>query len=144
MGLAAEVAAYRNGMADPERLASAFRRAVLLLPLADGEGTPGGLMSAVSGDVRWLYAFTDEEALGRFTRARREAGRDWPWVAIPGARLVDEVIPAIGGSPGVALDVADEEGAMLFPPMAAGVPDAWGAKVARGTRAGHEGASDER
>ncbi|MFF8264260.1 SseB family protein [Streptomyces virginiae] len=144
MGLAAEVAAYRDGMADPTRLVGEFRRAVLLLPLADGEaGSLGGLMSAVSGGVRWLYAFTDEEALSRFTQARREADREWRCLAIPGARLVDEVIPAVGGWPGVAVNVADENGSMLFPPLAArGALDARGVKVEHGNSAGRKEGPD--
>ncbi|MGW2587298.1 SseB family protein [Streptomyces virginiae] len=119
MGLAAEMAAYRDGRANPVRLAGEFRRAALLLPLADGDaGAQGGLVSSVSDGIRWLYAFTDEEALGRFTQARTEAGRAWPCLSILGARLVDEVIPAVGGPAGVAVNVADENGSMLFPPLA--------------------------
>ncbi|MGW7440203.1 hypothetical protein [Streptomyces sp. NPDC054849] len=121
MGLVAEIAAYRDGRADPGRLVGEFRRALRLLPLTDrGQG---GLMSAVSGGIRWLYACTDEEALSRLAQARGEAGREWPYLAILGARLVDEVIPAVGGPAGVAVNVADEDGSMLFPPMAGIVPD---------------------
>ncbi|MGW5346686.1 hypothetical protein [Streptomyces sp. NPDC004050] len=122
MELAAEIAAYRAGEGVPGPLVGEFRRTVLLVPLADG--ADGGLMSAVSGGIRWFYAFTDEEALSRFARARGEAGREWPYLAILGARLVDAVVPQVDGPAGVAVNVADEDGSMLFPPVAGIVPDA--------------------
>ncbi|MET8753938.1 SseB family protein [Streptomyces sp. NPDC004667] len=121
MELTAEIAAYRAGNGDPGRLVGEFRRAALLVPLANESA--GGLMSAVSGGIRWLYAFTDKESLGRFAEARGEAGREWPYLAILGARLVDAVVPAVDGPAGIAVNVADEEGSMLFPPVAGIVPD---------------------
>ncbi|MFE9846395.1 hypothetical protein [Streptomyces goshikiensis] len=128
MALAAEIAAYRDGGGDPGRLVGEFRRAVLLAPLAEGgagvDGARGGLMSAVSGGIRWLYAFTDEAALARFAEARGEASRQWPYVAILGARLVDAVVAMVDGPAGVAVNVADVDGSMLFPPVAGIVPDA--------------------
>ncbi|MEU5811736.1 hypothetical protein [Streptomyces sp. NPDC047718] len=128
MELAAEISAYRDGRGDPGRLVGEFRRAVLLAPLADGPD--GGLMSAVSGGIRWLYAFTDEEALARFAEARGESGREWPYLAILGARLVDAVVPQVEGPAGVAVNVADEDGSMLFPPVAGIVPDACAVDIA--------------
>ncbi|MFJ5023397.1 SseB family protein [Streptomyces goshikiensis] len=83
-----------------------------------------GLMSAVSGGIRWLYAFTDEAALARFAEARGEAGRQWPYVTVLGARLVDAVVPIVDCPAGVAVNVADADGSMLFPPVAGIVPDA--------------------
>ncbi|MFG2716572.1 hypothetical protein ACGFX2_39575 [Streptomyces goshikiensis] len=128
MALAAEITAYRDGGGDSGRLVGEFRRAVLLAPLTEGgadvDEARGGLMSAVSGGIRWLYAFTDEEALARFAQARGEAGRQWPYVAILGARLVDVVVPMVDGPAGVAVNVADADGSMLFPPVAGIVPDA--------------------
>ncbi|KOY50113.1 SseB family protein [Streptomyces sp. XY332] len=125
MGLAAEIAAYRVGTGDPGRLVGEFRRALLLVPLAgDSSDADGGLMSAVSGGIRWFYAFTDEEALARFAVARGEGGREWPYLAILGARLVDAVVPEVDGAAGVAVNVADPDGSMLFPPVAGIVPDA--------------------
>ncbi|MEU2391292.1 SseB family protein [Streptomyces sp. NPDC007369] len=124
MELTAEIAAYRDGTGDPGRLVGEFRRAVLLVPLADGvAGAAGGLMSAVSGGIRWFYAFTDEEALARFAQARGEDGREWPYLAVLGARLVDAVVPQVDGPAGVAVNVADGDGSMLFPPVTSIVPD---------------------
>ncbi|MBT2455852.1 SseB family protein [Streptomyces sp. ISL-86] len=132
MELTGEIAAIRDGGGDPARLVGEFRRAVLLVPfaadangLSDSDGSHGGLMSAVRGGIRWLYAFTDEEALARFAEARAEADREWPYLSILGARLVDAVVPMADGPAGVAVNVADEDGSMLFPPVAGIVPDAY-------------------
>ncbi|MER5730994.1 SseB family protein [Streptomyces sp. NPDC002138] len=92
---------------------------MLLAPLADG-----GLMSGQWGGVRWIYAFTDEAALARFAHARGAADREWDYLAILGARLADAVVPSLEGPTGIAVDVADEDGGMLFPPVAGIVPDA--------------------
>ncbi|MEU7552531.1 SseB family protein [Streptomyces sp. NPDC044571] len=122
MQLAEEIAAYRDGRGNPARLVGEFRRALLLAPLADG--AEGGLMSAVEGGIRWLYAFTDEQALARFAEARGAAHQEWEYLSILGARLVDAVVPMVDGPAGVAVDVADEDGSMLFPPVVGIVPDA--------------------
>ncbi|OKK16083.1 hypothetical protein AMK16_25510 [Streptomyces sp. CB00455] len=133
MELTAEIAAYRAGTGDPGRLVGEFRRAVLLVPLAEGSTDPeGGLMSAVSGGIRWLYAFTDEEALARFAGARGEADREWPYLAVLGARLTDAVVPEADGPAGIAVNVADADGSMLFPPVAGIVPDACAVDVEGG------------
>ncbi|WP_324290408.1 hypothetical protein [Streptomyces sp. H27-H1] len=110
-------------MGDPGRLLGEFRRAVLLVPVADGPD--GGLMPAVSGGIRWIYAFTDEEALARFAEARGESGREWEFLSVLGARLVDAVVPMADGPAGVAVNVADGDGdgSMFFPPVAGIVPE---------------------
>ncbi|KOG47675.1 MULTISPECIES: SseB family protein [Streptomyces] len=125
MGLAEEIAAMRAGSGHSGRLLGEFRRAVLLVPLSEGED--GGLMSGWQGGVRWIYAFTDEEALARFAVARGAAAeaREWEYLAILGARLVDAVIPTVDGPTGVAVDVADEDASMLFPPVVGIVADAY-------------------
>ncbi|MEW2139168.1 hypothetical protein AB0892_21675 [Streptomyces sp. NPDC005409] len=122
MGLVEEISAMRGGSGHAGRLLGEFRRAVLLVPLStDAEG---GLMSGWQGGVRWIYAFTDEDSLARFAHARGAGHREWEYLAILGARLVDAVIPAADGPTGVAVDVADEDGSMLFPPVVGIVPDA--------------------
>ncbi|MFD5418999.1 SseB family protein [Streptomyces sp. NPDC127069] len=130
MELTAEIAEYRAGNGDSGRLVGEFRRAVLLVPLADE--TTGALVSAVSGGIRWLYAFTDEESFARFARARGEAAREWPYLSILGARLVDAVVPEVDGPAGIAVNVADEGGTMLFPPVAGIVPDSCAVDVDNG------------
>ncbi|MFJ4775340.1 hypothetical protein [Streptomyces sp. NPDC088762] len=122
MGLIEEIVAMRGGSGHSGRLLGEFRRTALLVPLSEGEGS--GLMSGWQGGVRWIYAFTDEAALARFAQQRGAAHREWEYLAILGARLVDEVIPTIDGPTGVAVDVADEDGSMLFPPVVGIVPDA--------------------
>ncbi|WP_405676095.1 SseB family protein [Streptomyces sp. NBC_01511] len=97
-----------------------FRRSAVLVPL-DAEGD---LWSAEQGGVRWVCAFSDEGALARFARARGDAGREWVYRAVLGARLLDVVVPLLPGPAGVALDAGSEDGGVLFPPVAGIVPDA--------------------
>ncbi|MGW7329356.1 hypothetical protein ACWGIU_12370 [Streptomyces sp. NPDC054840] len=122
MQLIEEISAYHDGAGEPGRLVGEFRRSVLLAPLAEGPG--GGLMSAVQGGIRWVYAFTDEAALARFAQARGAGDREWEYLAVLGARLVDAIVPMIDGPAGVAVNVADGNGSMLFPPVVGIVPDA--------------------
>ncbi|MER5412096.1 SseB family protein [Streptomyces virginiae] len=145
MGLTEQIARYREGSGDSASLVGEFRRTALLVPLtvtdaAEGATPPGdasgGLMSAVSGGIRWVYAFTEEEALVRFAQARGEGGRDWPYLALLGARLMDAVVPESDGPTGVAVDVADGDGAMLFPPVAGIVPDAFAVDLHRSAESG--------
>ncbi|MFD3681618.1 hypothetical protein [Streptomyces sp. NPDC058613] len=124
MGLTEEISAMRGGSGHAGRLLGEFRRTALLVPLSEGDD--GGLMSGWQGGVRWIYAFTDEEAVARFAVARGAGvgSREWEYLSILGARLVDAVIPAVAGPTGVAVDVADEGGSMLFPPVVGIVPQA--------------------
>ncbi|ARF71268.1 hypothetical protein B7C62_02600 [Kitasatospora albolonga] len=95
-----------------------MRRAVLLVPSAGP-----GLWSARSGGVRWICAFTDETALARFAVHHGPGDRPMDYAALLGARIVDEVVPALGEPAGLAVDIADEDGAMFFPPVTGIVPD---------------------
>ncbi|MFD4692234.1 SseB family protein [Streptomyces sp. NPDC058463] len=96
-----------------------FRRAAVLVPLDEA----GDLWSAEQNGVRWICAFSDEEALARFALARGDAGREWTYQAVLGARLLDVMVPLLPGPAGVALDAGSTDG-MLFPPVAGIVPDA--------------------
>ncbi|MFH8567319.1 SseB family protein [Streptomyces sp. NPDC017993] len=118
MSLADEVAAVHEGQADPAALVGEFRRTHILIPVANDS-----LMSADLDGIRWLYAFTDEEALARFATSRgSEPDTEWHYLTASGARVLDVLIPAIEGPTGVALDAGSEQG-MLFPPVAGIVPD---------------------
>ncbi|MFJ9178849.1 SseB family protein [Streptomyces sp. NPDC102360] len=110
-----------------------FRRAAVLVPLA-GEDEQDGLWSAESGGLRWICAFSHEEALARFVEARgtAEATRDWPYLKVLGARLLDEAVGAAGVPCGVALDPGSPDG-VLFPPVAGIVPDAVAVDAAEAT-----------
>ncbi|WP_413470973.1 SseB family protein [Streptomyces peucetius] len=110
-----EAAAARRRFA---RLLGEFRRTAVLVPF-DAHGT---LWTADFNGVRWICAFSDEEALSRFARAQGGAGREWEYRTILGARLLDVMVPMLPGPAGVALDAGSEEG-MLFPPVAGIVPD---------------------
>jgi hypothetical protein len=122
--LAERIAERRDGSGDPMAMVGELRRALVLVPV-----DAGGLWTAQLGGVRWICAFTSEEALARFARARdagdgQETGRSWEFAEIRGARLLDEIVPAMGVPAGVAVDVADPDGAMVFPPVLGIVPDA--------------------
>lgn len=120
------IAERRAGVGDPGALVGELRRALVLVPY-----DRGGLWTAEFGGVRWVCGFTDEAALARFAEERAvvegaagAASRSWEYAAFRGARLLDEVIPAMGVLTGVAVNVADPDGAMLFPPVVGIVPDA--------------------
>ncbi|MFE4309102.1 hypothetical protein ACFQ9H_22335 [Streptomyces sp. NPDC056517] len=124
--LAERIAERRAGLGDPRELVGELRRALVLVPVDSG-----GLWTAEFGGVRWICAFTDEAALARFARARDAAGGDagreadgaWEFAELRGARLLDEIVPALGVPAGVAVNIADAEGAMAFPPVRGIVPD---------------------
>lgn len=118
--LAERIAERRAGAGDPRALVGEMRRSVLLVPSDGG----GGLWSARSGGVRWICGFTDEEALARFAQQRGAGERPLEYAALLGARIVDEIVPALGEPAGLAVDIASEEGAMFFPPVTGIVPDA--------------------
>lgn len=101
-----------------ERLAD-FRGRVVLVPLDNR----GGLWTAELGGLDWICAFTDEGTLARFAEARGEAGREWPYRRVAGARLLDELVPALDFPCGVALDSAGPDGT-VFPPVRGIVPGA--------------------
>ncbi|MFF9086597.1 SseB family protein [Streptomyces sp. NPDC014991] len=129
---AERIAERRRAEGDPRALVGEMRRSVLLVPVADG-----GLWSVRSGGVRWICGFTDEAALARFVLHHAPGDQPVDYAALLGARIVDEIVPALGEPAGLAVDIATEEGAMLFPPVAGIVPDA----VAVDTgRAGDKGA----
>ncbi|MER6521516.1 SseB family protein [Streptomyces sp. NPDC001553] len=95
-----------------------FRRTAVLVPI----DPYGCLWTAEQGGVRWICAFSDEEALARFAAAQGDAGREWAYHSVFGARLLDVMVPMLGVPAGVALDVGSVDG-MLFPPVAGVVPD---------------------
>ncbi|MFB7372622.1 hypothetical protein ACFC0D_22555 [Streptomyces sp. NPDC056222] len=142
--LAERIAERRAGRGDPRDMVGELRRALLLVPVDSR-----GLWTAELGGVRWICAFTDEASLARFARARGAhvpeeaavpersdgpersdapegpaAGPPWEFAELRGARLLDEIIPAMAVPAGVAVDIADPDGAMLFPPAHGIVPDA--------------------
>lgn len=96
-----------------------FRRSAVLVPLDDR----GGLWTTSYGGVWWVHAFSDENALADFARMRDEpAARQWDYVSVLGARLLDVVIPGMGEPAGVALDPGGAH-PTLFPPLMGVVPD---------------------
>ncbi|WP_323189294.1 SseB family protein [Kitasatospora sp. NBC_00240] len=118
--LAARAAELGTAAYDPDALIGEFRRSAVLVPVT----ADGGWWAADSGGIRWLHAFTGEAALARFAEQRDgRAGREWSYVTVYGARLLDVAVPAAPVPTGVVLDVAGPTPAFL-PPMAGIVPDA--------------------
>jgi hypothetical protein len=105
-----------SGQGDLRALVGEFRRGEVLVPVVEGS-----LLSAESGGIRWLFAFTELAALERFAAARGETVPGW--VPVFGARLLDQVIPEIDGPVGIAVDAGSPTGFVL-PPVAGIVPDA--------------------
>ncbi|MEU9190673.1 hypothetical protein AB0D14_40430 [Streptomyces sp. NPDC048484] len=115
---AERIAEQRRGVGDPRALVGEMRRSVLLVPVADG-----GLWSARSGGVRWVCGFTGEAALARFALLHGSGDQPMEYAALLGARIVDEVVPALDEPAGLAVDIATEDGSMFFPPVVGVVPD---------------------
>jgi len=95
-----------------------FRRTAVLVPF----DKHGSLWTADQNGVRWICAFSDEEALARFALAQGDGEREWTYRTVLGARLLDVMVPMLPGPAGVALDAGSAHG-VLFPPVAGIVPD---------------------
>ncbi len=116
--LAQRISEQRAGVGNAQALVGEMRRTVLLVP-----SVGPGLWSARSGGVRWICAFTDDAALARFAIHHGQGDRLMDYVALLGARIVDEIVPALDEPGGLAVDIANEDGAMFFPPVTGIVPD---------------------
>ncbi|MFJ3188360.1 SseB family protein [Streptomyces halstedii] len=116
--LAQRISEQRAGVGNAQALVGEMRRTVLLVP-----SVGPGLWSARSGGVRWICAFTDDAALARFAVHHGLGDRLMDYVALLGARIVDEIVPALDEPGGLAVDIANEDGAMFFPPVTGIVPD---------------------
>lgn len=95
-----------------------FRRTAVLVPF----DAYGSLWTADQDGVRWICAFSNEEALARFAQAQGDGEREWTYRTILGARLLDAMVPMLPGPAGVALDAGSTDG-LLFPPVEGIVPD---------------------
>ncbi|MGW5325695.1 hypothetical protein [Streptomyces sp. NPDC004014] len=126
---APEAADVRPRRREFAALLGEFRRTPVLVPV-DADENP---LTADQGGVRWILAFSNESALGRFAFARGEGDREWAYRRVLGARLLDAGVPAVGVPCGVALDAADGNEGVLFPPVVGIVPDAVAVDLAAGT-----------
>ncbi|MET9495357.1 hypothetical protein [Streptomyces sp. NPDC006552] len=138
------VAARKRQFAE---LLGEFRRTAVLVPLGgDPEGAAGAggdageqaMLTADLNGIRFILAFSDEQALARYARARGEFSREWTYRTVLGAKLLDVAVPAAGVPCGVALDCADGPDGMVFPPVMGIVPDE--AAVDRDLGEDHQGA----
>ncbi|MGC5000106.1 SseB family protein [Streptomyces sp. DT195] len=121
-----------------DELLGEFRRTPVLVPLGDDQDGEPALLTADFNGIRFILAFSDEQALARYATARGESAREWTYQRVLGARLLDVAVPAAGVPCGVALDCADGSDGMVFPPVAGIVPD--GAAVDLGDETRHGGA----
>ncbi|MFE3559713.1 hypothetical protein ACFXKW_33375 [Streptomyces sp. NPDC059193] len=121
-GMATQAAVVMPDAVDPQQAArdrlAEFRSRVVLLPLDER----GGLWTATFGGLDWICAFSGEDTLARFAEARGEARQEWTYHRIVGARLLDDLVPALEFPCGVAWDAAGPEG-IVFPPLRGFVPD---------------------
>ncbi|MFF3094061.1 hypothetical protein [Streptomyces cyaneofuscatus] len=69
------------------RLLGEFRRTAVLVPF----DAYGSLWTADQNGVRWICAFSDEEALARFALAQGDGAREWTYRTILGALLSSAV-----------------------------------------------------
>ncbi|MFD7706902.1 hypothetical protein [Streptomyces sp. NPDC059786] len=108
-----------------EALLDEFRRTAVLVPLGEGPGPDDerGLLTADLNGIRFILAFSDEQALGRYAKAREGYHREWTYQTVLGARLLDVAVPAAGVPCGVALDCADGPDGAVFPPVRGVVPE---------------------
>ncbi|GAA3733813.1 hypothetical protein [Streptomyces tremellae] len=120
---AVDVASRRRAFAE---MLGKFRRTAVLVPLGEGGVTEDerGFLTADLNGFRFILAFSDEQALARYAVARGGAAREWAYQSVLGARLLDVAVPAAGVPCGVALDCADGQDGMVFPPVRGIVPDA--------------------
>jgi hypothetical protein len=105
-----------TGHGDLRAVVGEFRRGEVLVPVVDG-----ALLSVEAGGVRWLLVFTDDAALARFAEARGETVPER--VPVYGARLLDQVVPQVGGPVGIAVDAGSAAG-LVLPPVTGIVADA--------------------
>lgn len=108
-----------------EALLDEFRATPVLVPLGEGPGPDHerGLMTADLNGIRFILAFSDQQALARYAHARGEFRRSWTYQTVLGARLLDVAVPAAGVPCGVALDCADGPDGAIFPPVRGIVPE---------------------
>jgi hypothetical protein len=118
-----------------------FRRTPVLVPLGEEPGDVDELsmLTADFNGIRFILAFSDEQALARYAQARGKYAREWAYRTVLGAKLLDVAVPAAGVPCGVALDCADApDGGMVFPPVRGIVPDGAAVDVDIDIREGDE------
>jgi hypothetical protein len=98
---------YRRRTVDGDRLVSALRDSIVLVPTTG----PAGVLSITAHGVTWIPAFTSEAELARFAVARDAGGVAWSYLSVHGWRL----LAVLGPDMGLAVDLAGAR-PMFFPP----------------------------
>lgn len=112
VALRSEIDAFYAGFGSPTALREAFRAAVLLVPVVDGDR----ISTAAFGGVDWICAFTGVEEYAQWVSARGEldpAG-EYPYHTLSGWRLADYADKCAKPT-GVAVDIKGSA-PMAFPP----------------------------
>ncbi|MFD4023849.1 hypothetical protein ACFWRV_10070 [Streptomyces sp. NPDC058576] len=101
-----------------------FRATPVLVPLGSrSPGAEGGFLTADMNGIRFILAFSDQQALARYAQAQGMFHSEWSYQTVLGARLLDVAVPAAGVPCGVALDCADGAEGLVLPPVKGIVPD---------------------
>ncbi|WP_245722007.1 hypothetical protein [Nocardia crassostreae] len=110
--LRTEIESFYAGFGNPVALREAFREAVLLVPLAEGER----LSTSKYRGVEWVCAFTSVAEYAGWLSRREEldADREYPFQTISGWRLADFAAACVNPT-GVAVDITGSA-PMAFPP----------------------------
>ncbi|NNH75286.1 hypothetical protein HLB23_36465 [Nocardia uniformis] len=118
--LRAEIDAFYTGFGDPTALEAAFRAAVLLVPLAEGNR----IRISEFGGVEWICAFTGVEPYARWLSRRGEldTADEYPYHTLSGWRLADYAAGCVKPT-GVTVDITGPA-PMAFPPTVTEASDA--------------------
>ncbi|MFE2976945.1 hypothetical protein [Streptomyces sp. NPDC059258] len=102
-----------------------FRATPVLVPLGSSQSpsAESGFLTADMNGIRFILAFSDQQALARYARAQGVFHSEWSYQTVLGARLLDVAVPAAGVPCGVALDCADGAEGLVLPPVKGIVPD---------------------
>lgn len=102
-----------------------FRTTPVLVPLGRSQSTDsgGGFLTADMNGIRFILAFSDQQALARYAQAQGMFHSEWSYQTVLGARLLDVAVPAAGVPCGVALDCADGAEGLVLPPVKGIVPE---------------------
>ncbi|MFE9324115.1 hypothetical protein ACIHDR_11930 [Nocardia sp. NPDC052278] len=109
--LRSEIAAFYEGFGQPGVLREAFGKALLVVPLIDGDR----VFTSRVGGVDWICAFTSVEEYGRYMTARGvDPDQQYRYHMLLGSRLA-EYAASRSEPTGVAVDMVGTA-PMAFPP----------------------------
>lgn len=122
--LIAEVIEVRAARGDMDQVMRLLRQTPLWVETEqDEDGQSYTVRSVQTQGLRWLPVFSALEHLARFAQASGRGDQHIQYGQLPGAELLDEVLPALPHGTGLVLDpVADH--VLALPAVRGIVPDA--------------------